>query len=300
MIEDNNTNSPLGIVAGNGALPLYIAKRTYETGRPVFIVGIEGTTSKDIEQYPHCWLKWGQIDKLFDKLKKAHVKELVIIGGVKRPAVKNIHFDFGLIRNLPFVLSLFMGGDDSILSSIVQFIEEKGLQVVGAHQIAPELTADTGILTKKSPSKKDDLDIKKGITTVLNLGTMDIGQGAVVARNYVLCVEAAEGTDQMLKRAAGLRQWGSKWLGRRIGVLVKLPKPNQELRIDMPTIGPKTVELVASAGLAGICIAADKVLISDKQETISRANKLGLFIIGKEINSKNYIINDAEQIKGSE
>ena len=109
---------------------------------------------------------------------------------------------------------------------------------------------------------------------------MDIGQGAVVAREYVLCVEAAEGTDNMLDRAKGLRQWGKGWLNKKNGVLVKLPKPNQELRIDMPTIGPKTIELVADAGLNGIAVVENKVLISEKQKTIELANKLGVFIIG--------------------
>ena len=275
--------SPLGILAGSGALPLYIAQRMKENGRPVVIAGIHGSAAQEIESYDHFWLKFVQFDALFKKLKAQNVEDLVIIGGVKRPKIKDVKIDFGLIRNLPFILSLTMGGDDKILSSVVDFIENQGLSVVGAHQVVPELTVQSGVLTKTKPSKTDLSDIEKGITTVLNLGTMDIGQGAVVARNYVLCVEAAEGTDQMLERAKGLRQWGSKWLGRRFGVLVKLPKPNQELRIDMPTIGPKTVEMVAQAGLSGICVAANKVLITDKQKTIDLANKLGLFIVGKEL-----------------
>lgn len=277
---DATTKSPLGILAGNGALPLHIAKRTIAAGRPVFIVGIDGTADPEIEQYDHVWVKWGQVSKLFGELKKAKVQELVIIGGVRRPKLENLHFDFGLIRNLPFVLSLTMGGDDTVLSSVVKFVEDHDLKIVGAHQVAPELTAPEGVITRKKPDKTDIIDIKKGIRTVLDLGSMDIGQGAVVARDYVLCVEAAEGTDQMLDRARGLRQWGQKWFGRRFGVLVKLPKPNQELRIDMPAIGPRTVELVAEAGLNGICIAAGHVLISDREKTIDLANKTGTFIIG--------------------
>lgn len=287
MTKTVENTSTLGIIAGSGNLPLYIAKKVAETGRPVFIIGIIGSASLEIENFSHKWIKWGEVDKLFRSFEKNKVKDLVIIGGVKRPKVKDIHLDFGMIRNLPFVFSLTMGGDDKILSSIVEFIENKGLTIVGAHQLVPELTADDGILTRKKPTKIDLTDISKGIETVLNLGMMDIGQGAVVAREYVLCVEAAEGTDQMLERAMGLRQWGGKWLGRRFGVLVKIPKPNQELRIDMPTIGPKTVELVAKAGLSGICIAANKVLISEKSKTIELANQLGLFIVGKNIDAVN-------------
>ena len=271
--------SPLGIIAGSGELPLYIAEKTLEKGRPVFMVGLKDSASDAIEVHPHTWISFGEIDKLFKSLKNAGVEDLVIIGGVKRPKIKNIQFDFGLIRNVPFLLSLTSGGDDEILSSIINFFENKGLTIRGAHELVPELTADVGCLTKKTPSNGDLKDIEKGIRTVRDLGTMDIGQGAVVARGYVLCVEAAEGTDQMLERAKGLRQWGAKWLGRRFGVLVKWPKPNQEIRIDMPTIGPRTIENVKAAGLAGICIAANKVLISQKQTTIDLANKLGIFII---------------------
>lgn len=278
-MSESESHAPLGILAGSGDLPLHIARRATAAGRPVHIVGLKDSASKEIESYPHSWISWVELDRLFKNLKNAGVTDLVIIGGVKRPKIKNIKIDFGLIRNIPFLLSLTMGGDDQILSSIIRFIEEKGFTIVGAHQVAPDLTAPKGCLTRKSPSARDRKDIAIGIETVLQLGTMDIGQGAVVAREYVLCVEAAEGTDQMLERAKGLRQWGAKWLGQRFGVLVKWPKPNQELRIDMPTIGPRTVELVEEAGLAGICIAADKVLISRKQETIALANKKGIFII---------------------
>lgn len=271
---------PLGILAGSGEIPLYVANKARNEGRRVFIVGLKDAAEPAIETFPHEWISWGEIGKLFNCLGEAGVKDLVIVGGVRRPRIKNIQFDFGLIRNLPFLLSLTMGGDDEILSRVIRFFEEKGLEIKGVHQLAPELLAQTGCLTNKKPNQKDIIDINKGIETVLQLGTMDIGQGAVVARNYVLCVEAAEGTDAMLERAAGLRQWGNKWLGRRFGVLVKWPKPHQELRIDMPAIGPRTIDNVANAGLAGICIAAGSVLISEKEQTIEAANRQGIFIIG--------------------
>lgn len=274
------TKKPLGMIAGTGSLPLYIANKVEREQRKIFIIGIDGTTPNEIEKFDHCWIKWGEVNKLFKQLKQSNVEEVVIIGGVKRPEFKNIQFDFGFIRNLPFILSLTMGGDDTVLSNIVKFFESKGLKIIGAHEVAPELTAPKGLLTKKKPSETDISDIKKGIRTVQKLGEMDVGQGAVVARDYVLCVEAAEGTDQMLERAKGLRQWGKKWFGRRFGVFVKLPKPNQELRVDMPAIGPNTIEKVAEANLAGICLASGGVLIAEREKTIDLANKLGIFIIG--------------------
>ncbi len=284
-MNDRPVKSPLGILAGSGELPLHIAEKAEESGRGVYIVGLKDAASKDIEKHPHNWISWGELDKLFNSLNNAGVQDLVIIGGVKRPKLKTIQFDFGLIRNLPFLFSLTSGGDDEILSSVIGFFEEKGFTIKGAHELVPELTAEPGCLTKRSPGKTDLADIHKGMKTVLELGTMDIGQGAVVARGYVLCVEAAEGTDEMLRRAKGLRQWGAKWLGRRFGVMVKLPKPHQEIRIDMPTIGPRTIELVAEAGLAGICIAANQVLISQKKQTIDLANKLGVFIMAEDVSN---------------
>ncbi len=280
MPKTPNALAPkLGLIAGSGSLPLYIAERAKANGRDIFVFGIDGTTPKDIEAFDHCWVKWGEIDKLFKKITDHNIKELVIIGGVRRPNFKNIKFDFGFIRNLPFVLSLTMGGDDEILSSIIDFIENKGIKIIGAHEIAPELTEHSGTLTTKKPTNRDLQDIEKGIRTVKLLGAMDVGQAAVVARDHVLCVEAAEGTDAMLKRAEGLRQWGTKWLGRKFGVLVKIPKPNQEMRIDMPTIGPKTIENIVSANLAGLCIASGSVLIADKDELIELANNNSIFVI---------------------
>lgn len=132
MKSSPDQSTPLGIIAGSGALPLHIAKRTKDTGRDIFIAAIDGVADQEVEQFPHVWIKWGQIDKLFRELKKAGVKELVIIGGVRRPKLENIHFDFGFIRNLPFVLKLTMGGDDSILSNIVKFVEDRGITIVGA------------------------------------------------------------------------------------------------------------------------------------------------------------------------
>jgi hypothetical protein len=261
-------------------LPLAIAESAEQDGRPVHIVAIRGEADPAIERHPHTWVAWGEIGRLLDALKSNQCSELVIIGSVSRPDLKNVRFDLGAIRNLPLILSLTVGGDDAVLGSIVRFFEAKGLVVRGAHEVAPGLVAPLGPLGRERPSAESERDIAKGLEVVRALGALDVGQGAVVVRNHVLAVEAAEGTDAMLERAKGLRQWGEKGSRRRNGVLVKLPKPGQELRVDLPAIGPRTVRLAADAGLAGIAVAAGHVLLAERAEFVRLADAEGLFVLG--------------------
>lgn len=268
----------LAIIAGAGAMPLKLAAAAQAQGRAVHILGLRGEALPDIEGYEHTWMKWGEVGLLFKTLDRYHCREVCIIGSVNRPEMKNIRLDLGAVKNLPFLLGLMSGGDDSVLSRIVNFFENKGYIIRGAHQIAPEFLATEGLMTKKSPNQQDKSDIELGIEVVRSLGALDVGQAAVVAKNYVLAVEAAEGTDAMLKRCAGLRQWWKK--GRKAGVLVKCPKPAQEARIDMPTIGSKTIISAAEAGLNGIAVAAKGVLLADREDLIKVAESKGLFVIG--------------------
>jgi DUF1009 family protein len=258
-------------------LPVRVAQSVVGRGGAVHIVGLAGEAEKAIESFPHTWVKWGEVGGILRALEGAGCRSLVIIGAVNRPDLANVRLDFGAIRNLPLLLSLKVGGDDSVLSTVVRFFEAKGLEVLGAHEVAPDLVAPVGPLGQRSPAKDDAKDISHGSEVVRRLGQLDVGQAAVVARGYVLAVEAAEGTDEMLERAARLRQWGE---GKRRGVLVKMSKPGQELRVDLPTIGPRTVDLAAKAGLAGVAIEAGRVLIAEREETVGIAERQGLFIIG--------------------
>ena len=239
--------------------------------------------TRTINRFPHTWLKWGEVGKLFATLEDQGCRDLVIIGAVTRPDLANVRFDFGAVRNLPFLLSLGVGGDDHVLSSVVRFLEGKGYRVYGAGEVAPELLAGEGTLGAKSPSQEDRADIETGFRVVAALGRLDIGQAAVVVKGRVLALEAAEGTDAMIARCAELRKGAS---GRRrglAGVLVKAPKPGQEERVDLPTIGPDTVESAARAGLAGIAVAAGRVLIADRSATLAAANAHGLFLFGQKL-----------------
>jgi UDP-2,3-diacylglucosamine hydrolase len=270
---------PLGIIAGRGSLPAFIADAATADNVPVHIVAIQGEANPDIERFPHTWIKWGEVGKVFSALDKSGCKDLVIIGGVTRPHIKNVRIDFGAVRALPFLLSLRKGGDDRILSRIVRFFEQNGYRVHGAGDVLPELLVPEGTLTQRAPSAEDKADMALAFEVVRALGRFDIGQGAVIASGYVLAVEAAEGTDAMLERCADIKRRGRSH-GTGPGVLVKAPKPGQEERVDMPTIGPETMLNAAAAGLSGVAVAARRVLIADYNRTLEIANDRKLFIYG--------------------
>ena len=279
---DAKQDGPLAIIAGGGTLPSALADAAVAQGRAVHVIGIRGEADAKISRFPHTWLKWGEVGKLFATLDDQGCRDLVIIGSVSRPDLANVRFDFGAIKNLPFLLGLGVGGDDQVLSSVVRFLEGKGYRVYGAGEVAPELLAAEGTLGAKAPSPEDRADIEAGFRVVSALGRLDVGQAAVVVKGRVLAVEAAEGTDAMLARCAEMR----KGAGRRrglAGVLVKAPKPGQEERVDLPTIGPETVEMAAQAGLAGIAVAAGRVLIADRDATIAAAGQHGLFLLGQKL-----------------
>jgi UDP-2,3-diacylglucosamine hydrolase len=279
---DAKQDGPLAIIAGGGTLPSALADAAVAQGRAVHVIGIRGEADAKISRFPHTWLKWGEVGKLFATLDDQGCRDLVIIGSVSRPDLANVRFDFGAIKNLPFLLGLGVGGDDQVLSSVVRFLEGKGYRVYGAGEVAPELLAAEGTLGAKAPSPEDRADIEAGFRVVSALGRLDVGQAAVVVKGRVLAVEAAEGTNAMLARCDEMR----KGAGRRrglAGVLVKAPKPGQEERVDLPTIGPETVEMAAQAGLAGIAVAAGRVLIADRDATIAAAGQHGLFLIGQKL-----------------
>lgn len=277
--EGVKIDGPLGIIAGRGPLPCVLATSAAARGLPLHIVAIRGEARDEIERFPHTWIKWGEIGKMFAALDQNGCVDLVIIGGVNRPDLANVRFDLGALRTLPFLLSLGKGGDDHVLSRIVRFFEDKGYRVHGAGDVAPEIMAGVGKLGDRAPSAEDRADVDLAFDVVRALGRFDVGQAAVVAKGHVLAVEAAEGTDAMLARCAELREAGRAGRGGRAGVLVKAPKPGQEERVDMPTIGPETVAKAAAAGLAGIAVAG-QVLMAERAATIAAANQHGLFLLG--------------------
>lgn len=266
----------LGIICGGGKLPLEVARAARAAGNTVFLIGITGEADTAIEAFPHAYVRWGEVGKLFALLGEQGCSDIVVIGKVRRPSLRQVHFDFGALRAMPRFLAMLVGGDDKILSSIVSYIEERGLRVLGAQEFLPHLIADAGRLGRITPGPAQEQDAALGFKVAGALGAFDIGQAVVVEGGYVLTVEAAEGTDVMLTRAGALRRGGET----KSGVLVKRAKPGQELRIDMPTVGVRTVTGAAEAGLAGIAIEAGRTLLADYEDVIEAADKAGLFLLG--------------------
>jgi hypothetical protein len=275
---------PLGIVAGGGFFPVAVAEAAAKSGRPLHIMAFRGFSDPRLQTHSHTLMHWGEIGKIFRTFRKHGCRDVVLVGSLRRPRITDIRPDAGLFYNLPAVLKLMRGGDDSVLSRVVRLFEAKGFRVVGAHELAPHLVAQGGPLGAAAPNAQDMADIALGMKVVEALGAFDVGQAAAVSRGYVLAVEAAEGTDEMLRRCAKLHQWGLK---NASGVLVKRPKPGQEMRVDMPAIGPNTIELAAAAGLRGVAVAAGQVLMADPQAMIAAAEARGLFIYGVDEKIRN-------------
>lgn len=267
----------LGIISGGGGLPCDVARAALAIDRPVHLIGISGEADDQISAFPHSWIKWGEIGRLFSILREENCHDVVIIGHVTRPDLTQVRMDLGALKLLPFIMKLKTGGDDSILSKIAGLFEDKGHRVCSVLDLVPALAAGFGDMTKAVPDETDQQDLNKGLEVVAAMGRFDVGQAVVVVNGHVIAIEGAEGTDKMLERCQSLRQWGRK--GRH-GVLIKVPKPSQDRRIDLPTIGPKTVELAIAANLSGIAVAAGETLMADKTTTIEMANKGKLFVCG--------------------
>ena len=270
----------LGIIAGRGVLPIRLADTCVAAGRDVFVLGIEGETSGEIERFPHAWVSLGSVGSALGALGRAGCGELVLIGPVSRPDLGRLRLDWEGLKLAPRLALAARRGDDALLSEVVRYVEERGFRILGVDDVMSELRAAPGPLGRVRPSPAAEADIRRADDVVRELGRHDVGQGAVVCDGLVLAVEAVEGTDAMLRRCAELPAHMRGAPGARRGVLLKRAKPGQERRVDLPTIGPHTVELAAAAGLAGIAVEAGSTLVLDRDEVARLADELGLFVVG--------------------
>lgn len=270
----------LAIIAGGGALPLRLAEVCRETGRSYTVIALDGWAEPSVEQHPHKKFGLGEIGGIRGFLKAEHVQELVMVGYLGRPDFSKLRPDLQGIRLLPKAIMAARRGDDALLRFLVEQFEADGLKVVGAHDVMEALLIEPGPLGSLGPDDEAMADVRKAMDVVRATGALDIGQGAVVARGLVLAVEAQEGTDAMLARISTLAPEIRGSEKERVGVLVKIPKPAQERRIDLPTIGHRTLTGAAAAGLKGIAVSAGGALVLDKAEVAREADALGLFVIG--------------------
>jgi DUF1009 family protein len=205
---------------------------------------------------------------------------VAFIGSVVRPALSQLRFDLGTLKILPRLVALYRGGDDHLLSGFMKVMEQDGFRMIGAHEIAPEILVPAGVLGHHAPSDRDHGDIARGLALLAATGAFDIGQAAVVAGNHVLAVEAIEGTDHMLSRIAELRRIGHIRAPAGTGVLIKAPKPGQDRRIDLPSIGPGTIDGVSRAGLAGLAVVAGETIVAEPEQVAAAADRAKVFVIG--------------------
>jgi DUF1009 family protein len=274
---------PLAILAGGGDFPLAVARAAHADGRDLFLIGIVGAADSRIEAFPHLWVRLGEVGKLFRALKERGVAEIAIVGAMTRPELADLRLDWGALKRLGGIASLFRGGDNHLLTGVARFFENEGVAVVGVHEIAPQLLARNGALGALAPSADAEVDARQGAALIAALSPFDAGQAAVISRGRVLAIEAAEGTDAMLARVAELRSAKRLRFKGRAGVLVKAPKHGQDLRLDMPAVGLKTIEWAKRAELEGIALAAGRVLVADPEGFARAADEAGLFAFGLEL-----------------
>ena len=272
--------APLGIIAGLGDLPGPVARAATERGQGGYVIRMKGFEEPMLAFYPGIVAGVAEIGKTMKALKQAGCEQICFAGIVKRPDFQALKPDLKGISLLPKAISAAREGDDALLTFLIKTFENEGFEVIGADEAAGSLTGEAGLLIGEQPTSEQMADLKKAASVASEMGRLDIGQGAIVANGLVLCVEAQEGTDEMLRRCTELPVQIRGTKQARIGVLVKRPKPQQERRIDLPTIGLQTVELAAEAGLAGIGFEADGALIINSAQVQARAEVLGLFLYG--------------------
>jgi DUF1009 family protein len=276
-----NLSSPVGVIAGGGAMPFAVADSLAARGIAAVIFALKGACDPaQVGRFRHHWISVGQVGKATKLFRSEGCRDLIFIGSLARPALSDIRLDWGTLRVMGTVVAAFRGGDDHLLSGIGRIFEQDGFRMIGVKDAAPDLLMPKGCITRAVPDAAATADIARGREVLAALGPFDIGQAAVVIDGHVVAVEDIEGTDSLLVRVARLRSEGRIRAKAGRGVLVKGPKSGQDLRYDLPAVGPRTVEAVAAAGLAGIAVAADNAIAAEPQAMIEAADKAGLFVAG--------------------
>lgn len=265
----------IAILAGGGRLPIVLAESINAHGGRAHIVAVRGEAGPEIESLPHTWVTWGSVNAILATLKRESNGTMMIAGSVSRPNLWHLKPDFGLIRYLPQILQMLKGGDDAVLTRLIRFFEAHGLTVKGVSDIAPELLAQAGHSGTSTPvpqQARDDAAL--GFRILDALADLDVGQAIALEHGRILAIEGAEGTDRMLQRIASLD-------GRRVqgAVLVKGPKRGQDLRVDVPTVGAKTIDSLASARVATMVVVAGKTLLLERDEMLRRADAAAISLL---------------------
>jgi DUF1009 family protein len=279
----------VAVVAGSGRLPVDVVEGLRASGHTPLVLAVEGEADAVLAVPVVNMRRFRSTHFIQEvaRIRREGFTHMVLAGGIShRPALRDIPLSFTLLRFLPRVLHALSSGDDGLLGAIVKGIEGQGIKVVGAHQIVPDLLARGGVATRARPGPRDERDMRAALQAARTLGALDIGQAAVAIGGRAIALEDIDGTDSLLQRVRALRDHG-RLAGRTGGVLAKCAKPGQEVRADLPAIGPSTVEAAHAAGLAGIAVHSGAALILDRAATIERADALGLFIAGIDVEGRS-------------
>jgi UDP-2,3-diacylglucosamine hydrolase len=276
-----NASPPVGLIAAGGAMPFAVADSLKARGIASVLFALRGACDAErVARFRHHWISIGELGRATKLFRAEGCRDLVFIGSLMRPALSEIRLDWGTLRVLHQVWAAFRGGDDHLLSGIGRILEQDGFRMVGIKDVAPDLLMPEGSLTGVVPDAQSLADIERARDLLRALSPFDIGQAAVVIDGHVVAVEDIEGTDGLLARVARLREQGRIRSPEKRGVLVKAPKSGQDLRYDLPTTGPRTIEGVATAKLAGLAVVAGNTLVVEPQAMIEAADRAGLFVTG--------------------
>ena len=262
-------------------MPFAVADSMTSRGITPVLFAIRGACDPQrAARFRHHWISVGQLGRATKLLRDEGCRHLLFIGTLVRPALSEVRLDWFTLRAMGRIWSSFRGGDDHLLSGIGRIFEGQGFRMVGIKDVAPDLLMPEGAMTGHKPDDRSTADIARARDVLRALSPFDIGQAAIVIDGHVIGVEDIEGTDGLLARIARLREQGRIRAPAGRGVLVKAPKAGQDLRYDLPTIGPRTVEGAANAKLGGIAVVAGNTLVAEPQAMIAAADKASLFIVG--------------------
>jgi DUF1009 family protein len=279
--EALDISSPVGLIAAGGVMPFAVADSLTARGIDPVLFALKGACDPvAVERFRHHWISVGQFGRATKLFRAENCRDLVFIGTLVRPALSELRLDWGTLRVIGRLLAAFRGGDDHLLSGVGRILEKDGFRMVGIKDVAPDLLMPEGCLTRAVPDGNSASDIARGRDVLAALSPFDIGQAAVVIDGHVVAVEDIEGTDGLLARVVRLRGEGRIRARAGRGVLVKAPKSGQDLRFDLPTIGPRTVQGAAAAGLGGVAIVAGNTIVVEPQAMIEAADAAGLFVTG--------------------
>lgn len=275
-------SSRLGILAGGGELPIYLIAECIAHNRPYIVITFEDQpqpawpTPTVIDDEWIVQLPLGAVGRVIKTLHNADVTEVVMAGNLERSSLFSLKPDWQGIKILTGAL---LGQDDALLRRVMRTLEDHGFTIRGAHEVSPDLLTPKGTLTKAKPSRQQLADIQHGLKLAAWLGAADVGQAVIIKDGVVLGLEAVEGTDALIQRCAALR--GEKNVG---GVLVKVAKPQQDARADLPTIGEHTLKLLAEYRFDGVALEAGRTLFLGRDACVTMANRASLFIEGATLN----------------